>query len=207
MATPPFLHQPPFSDLSPLSSKNFRTPPPSDSIFERSYPPPPFNKGEGGRFQLCRDRLQTRFLILNAFKQINYLLFSAKSSENHSFFDDFRVNSTYFILLNSLIKSIFSDNSGTKWNWHETRTTDRTLFQIVTTLKVLETWMLTEYHQAHNFLKLKIILKDVKHLLLKPPTNFGKLLTNSKFWGCLAYVIILKLITLLWFCSKYKFPT
>ena len=38
VATAPFLHQPspPFSGLSPL---------PSDSIFGRSYPPPPFKRG------------------------------------------------------------------------------------------------------------------------------------------------------------------
>ena len=40
MATPPFLHQhpPPLSGLSP----------PSDSIFGRSYPPPPLIRGWGG---------------------------------------------------------------------------------------------------------------------------------------------------------------
>ena len=37
MTIPVFLHQPPFLGLSPLSSKKFRTPPPSDSIFGRSY--------------------------------------------------------------------------------------------------------------------------------------------------------------------------
>ena len=43
---PPFLHQPPpFTGLSPLSSKKIRTTP-SDSIFGR--PKPPFNKrGKG----------------------------------------------------------------------------------------------------------------------------------------------------------------
>ena len=44
---PPFLHQPPFSGLSPLSSKKCQTPL-SDSIFGRSYPPTPFKKGGGG---------------------------------------------------------------------------------------------------------------------------------------------------------------
>ena len=49
MATPPpppphqSLHQPPFSDLSLHSCKKFCTPPPSDSIFRRSYLP--FNMG------------------------------------------------------------------------------------------------------------------------------------------------------------------
>ena len=43
---PPFVHQPPFSGLCPLSSKKICTPPPSDSIFGRSYPT--FNKGGGG---------------------------------------------------------------------------------------------------------------------------------------------------------------
>ena len=39
MATRPSLHPPPlFQVYPPLSSKNFGTPP-SDSIFERSYPP------------------------------------------------------------------------------------------------------------------------------------------------------------------------
>ena len=50
VATPPFLHQPP-SFLSPLSSKKFLYPP-SDSIFGRSYPPPPLIRGGG--FQLWR---------------------------------------------------------------------------------------------------------------------------------------------------------
>ena len=48
VVTPHFYINPPFSGLSPLSSKQFRIPP-SDSIFGRSYPPsptsPPFNKG------------------------------------------------------------------------------------------------------------------------------------------------------------------
>ena len=48
---PPFLHQPPFSGLFPLSSKKFRTSlsSPSDSIFGKSYPPPPpFSLIRGG---------------------------------------------------------------------------------------------------------------------------------------------------------------
>ena len=45
---------PPFSGLSPLSTKKFRIPPSSDTIFGRSYPPP-FNKGGGVVwFQLCQ---------------------------------------------------------------------------------------------------------------------------------------------------------
>ena len=56
MATPQFYINPLFSGLSPLSSKIFQPPPPSDSIFGR-YHPLPFNKGGrcgwGWRFQLC----------------------------------------------------------------------------------------------------------------------------------------------------------
>ena len=49
VATPSFLHQlPPFSGLSPLSSKVFGT---SPKWINFSYSPHPFNKGEG--FQLC----------------------------------------------------------------------------------------------------------------------------------------------------------
>ena len=47
VATPSFLHQPPFSGLSPLSSKTFHTPR-SDSSFGRSYPPPLNKRGGGG---------------------------------------------------------------------------------------------------------------------------------------------------------------
>ena len=60
MATPYFYIDFPFSGLSPLSGKIFGTPPPpSDSIFGRSYVLIPFNKGGGGvpKFQLwsmCR---------------------------------------------------------------------------------------------------------------------------------------------------------
>ena len=39
-----------------------------------------------------RDRLQGLLLILSKFKQTNYLLFPLKSSENHTFSDDFREN-------------------------------------------------------------------------------------------------------------------
>ena len=46
MATPHFYINPPFSGLSSLSKKKFRTLP-CDSIFGRFYPPH-FNKGGGG---------------------------------------------------------------------------------------------------------------------------------------------------------------
>ena len=42
-----FYMNPPFSGLSPLSSKKFCTPPPSDSIFGRSYPSPLIRAGGG----------------------------------------------------------------------------------------------------------------------------------------------------------------
>ena len=43
-----YINPPPFSGLTPLSSKKFRTPFPSDLIFGRSYPPPPLIRGGGG---------------------------------------------------------------------------------------------------------------------------------------------------------------
>ena len=48
MATPHFYIKPPLQIYSPILAKNFVPPPPSDSIFGRSYPLPPFNKGRGG---------------------------------------------------------------------------------------------------------------------------------------------------------------
>ena len=49
-----------------------------------------------------RDRLQISILILSEFKQINYALFSLKSSEKLRFSDDFRESRTSLIRLNSL---------------------------------------------------------------------------------------------------------
>ena len=46
MPPPHFYINLPFPDLSPLFSKTFCNPS-SDSIFGRSYSPPPFNKGVG----------------------------------------------------------------------------------------------------------------------------------------------------------------
>ena len=43
-----FYINPPFSSLSPLSSKKFCTPPPKWLNFQRVLPPPPFNKRWGG---------------------------------------------------------------------------------------------------------------------------------------------------------------
>ena len=80
MATPPpFLHQPPPFQLSPLSSKIFGTPPspPSDSIFGRSYPPPPsFNKGVGSNY----DNTEF-FVVLDHFSPF----LSTNNPENENF--------------------------------------------------------------------------------------------------------------------------
>ena len=67
---PPFLHQLPFSGLSPLSSKKLRTLP-SDSIFGRSYPPKNSFK------QILSDRMYTlihfdsRLLLILVTKNTN----------------------------------------------------------------------------------------------------------------------------------------
>ena len=45
MATLPFLHQPPFSGLSPLSSKNFGTPPKGLNFWKALVPTHPLIKG------------------------------------------------------------------------------------------------------------------------------------------------------------------
>ena len=73
---PPFLHQPPFSSLSPFLGKNFVAPP-SDSIFGSSYPPTPHLIGVGGGgFQLwntsggcfCMLEMETRPHLVKSVK-------------------------------------------------------------------------------------------------------------------------------------------
>ena len=58
----------------------------------------------GGNHENCIiwDRLQNSLLILGGFKQINWLLFSQKSSEKLLFSGDSRGNKSLLIHLNSL---------------------------------------------------------------------------------------------------------
>ena len=70
VATPLFLHQPPFSGLSPLSSKKFRTPPPKWLNFWKVLLPTTLNSwgGGGGGIQLCKHlRWSLFFKNLQAF--------------------------------------------------------------------------------------------------------------------------------------------
>ena len=65
VATPHFYINPPFSDLSPVSSKKFQTSP-RDSIFGRSYPPPLIR---GGGVQLCKVNKRRQFTFVRT-KQV-----------------------------------------------------------------------------------------------------------------------------------------
>ena len=98
-----------FQVYPPFLAKNFVPPPPSDSIFVRSYPPS-FNKRGGGGFQLWAH------VFFTIYSTVQHLLSAVTFKRSLTYCNAGGSKMCFSISLDILISDVLSSAPETNWN-------------------------------------------------------------------------------------------